>query len=119
MLWVGDDSEGWVHMIHTHTYDCVFGLCVHVSSVCVSLVLFVFVCVCASSFDVRYGNGCQDCQCPSHYASGLSGLSTWGWLKQKSTLLEEDSSVRIVANATMNTYNVSLYLSHLSLTLSP
>ena len=78
-------------------------------TVCLFVVCVCCLCFCACArplFDVRY----QDCQCPSHYASGLSGLSTWGWLKQKSTLLEEDSSVRIVANATMNTYKVSLSL---------
>lgn len=88
-------------------------VCMYHLSVCLFVVCVCCLCFCACArplFDVRYSNGCQDCQCPSHYASGLSGLSTWGWLKQKSTLLEEDSSVRIVAKATMNTYKVSLSL---------
>ena len=90
-------------------------------SVCLCVVRVCCLCLCACVrplFDVRYSNGCQDCQCLSHYASGLSGLSTWGWLKQKSTLLEADSSVRTVANATINTYKVSLSPSDLAHSLS-
>jgi hypothetical protein len=98
---------GCIWYMHTPIFSLWMFVCMYHLSVCLFVVCVCWLCFCACArplFDVRYS------QCPSHYASGLSGLSTWGWLKQKSTLLEEDSSVRIVANATMNTYKVSLSL---------
>jgi hypothetical protein len=46
-LWAGGDPEGWVHMIHAYTYDCVFGcVCACIICLCVSVLFVCAVCVC-------------------------------------------------------------------------